>query len=124
MLTPTIIDPATLRELGRIGDLRRPNEACGVLLPFPWRGKRIWEMPNRADRPHDSFSINSSDIVMTLQDWVDENEGVAMWEDIVLWHTHPNGAIGPSRIDLDNRISDCGNLVVTLTDDGPTATWF
>jgi proteasome lid subunit RPN8/RPN11 len=120
---PVTLDPLVIQEIGRIGVERKPCEAVGVLLPFPWRGQRVWEMPNRSKTPHNTFEIHSSDIVITLQEWVDEVTE-AEWSNIVLWHTHPDGQVGPSTADLENKIEQCGNLVVALTEDGPVPTWF
>ena len=122
--TPIMLTPNIIAEIGRIGELRKPNEACGVLLPVPMRGRVVWEVPNRAENGTNSFAMHSDDVVILLQDWVYENIELAVWESIVLWHTHPAGGVGPSRADRENKIEKCGNLVVTLTDDGPVATWF
>lgn len=124
MLTPTSLDTTVVEEIARIGELRRPNEACGILLPFAWRGKRVWEIPNRADMPRDSFVMTSEDIVLTLQGWIDAFPEEAMWGNIAVWHTHPAGSVGPSRTDINNRIAYCGNLVVSLHENGALATWF
>lgn len=123
MLTPVVLETSIVQEIARIGELRRPNEACGVLLPFPWRGQPVWELPNRALKPHDSFLMTSEDVVLQLQGWIDENPEAAKWENMTFWHTHPSGNTGPSQEDLDNRIINCGNLVVSLGE-RPLATWF
>lgn len=124
MKMPIVMTPAIVSEIARIGELRKPNEACGVLLPVPMRGRVVWEIPNRAEDGREAFVMHSDDVVIMLQDWVDQNVEHAVWENVVLWHTHPSGSVGPSRADLDNRIEKCGNLVVALTPDGPVATWF
>ena len=124
MKMPIILTPDMLVEIGRIGELRKPNEACGVLLPIPMRNRVVWEVPNRAEDGTDKFEMHSDDVVIMLEEWAADNAQYAVWENIVLWHTHPSGSIGPSKADLENKIEKCGNLVVSLTDSGPVATWF
>jgi len=123
MLTPTVIEPQLLAELVAIGQERLPNEACGVILPYRWHGKQVFEMPNRSLRPHDRFDMRSEDIGIALQDWVNDNRGEVAWEQLTLWHTHPSGSTNPSEIDMANRVPNCGNLIIALGDN-PRATWF
>lgn len=114
-----VIDHRLVREIASIGEERRPNEACGILLPFDHKGKRVWELPNRSKYPHDSFEMHGKDIALIVADW----DGP--YEDIVIWHTHPGGNVGPSSADLRNRVTKLANLVVTLSEEGePLATWF
>lgn len=46
------------------------------------------------------------------------------WEDLTVWHTHPGGNIGPSRMDMKNRIPEMGNLVITIVNGEVIPTWF
>lgn len=124
MNMPLTLEKSVVDAIGDIGELRRPAEACGVLLPFPWKGRQVFEMPNRSKKQNDSFALLSDDVTMTLQDWIADHPDSAVWENITIWHTHPSGGVGPSKEDMDNRIEVCGNLVVALTEDGPKATWF
>jgi len=123
MIAKIVLEPSVLEEIGRIGEERRPSEACGILLPYSWRGKQVYELPNRAEQHHDTFELHGDDIILTIQKWVNETPE-ATWDMITIWHTHPEGQIGPSKQDLDNRSEHCGNLVVTLTNSGPLPTWF
>lgn len=123
-LTPVQVSPDVLGEIVNIGLKRRPNEACGVILPTPYRGRQVFEMPNRSKTPANEFKMTSEDILLTLEEWATNNPE-AIWENITIWHTHPSGKDGPSKTDLNNRIVHCGNLVVALHDEGHgTATWF
>lgn len=122
-LARVVLDGSQVAEIGRIGLERRPSEACGILLPYPWKGRQVFELPNRAELHHDKFEMHSDDIVITLQDWVDSTPE-ATWDMLTVWHTHPAGNIGPSKADLEERSEHCGNLVVALTEDGPIPTWF
>jgi proteasome lid subunit RPN8/RPN11 len=123
ILTPVTIEQWMVDEIVNIGKMREPIEACGIILPVPHRGKSIYEMPNRSMTPDRSFLIQSNDILTTLEGWVAAHPSHAAWNKIVIWHTHPSGHVGPSELDLQFRIEQCGNLVVNLGDD-PKATWF
>lgn len=112
-----------LEEIYLLGQERSPSEACGILLPQPYKGSWIIELPNRSHHPHDSFEYNTMDIRLALADWLEEAEGDDI-RGIALWHTHPSGGIGPSRIDMRNRIPDSHHLVVTLTNEGPVPSWY
>lgn len=120
-----VLEPTVVREIERIGWERAPAEACGILLPYPWRGQQVWEMPNRSNTPHDEFIMKGEDIALTLEDWLEETpEG--LWTQIVAWHTHPSGNLGPSKADLERRPKkNLRCLVVTLYPDKEAkATWF
>lgn len=124
MRMPIVLEQSMIAEIGRIGEQRKPAEACGVILPTPYRGRTVWEMPNRSHTSHDSFEMRSDDILLQLEGWIQENRDLANWENLVFWHTHPSGGVGPSKTDIENRIPQCGNLVVSLTDNGPVPAWF
>lgn len=103
-----------LAEIARIGTLRAPNEACGILI----RGNGVLELPNRSPAPESSYVLNSRDVEEVLDS---EIRG----EDVAIWHTHPRGLIGPSEGDMKDRLPDhVQMLVVALTEDGPVPAWF
>lgn len=114
-----------VEEIARIGKERAPCEACGLLLPIAWRGKRVWELPNRSKTPHDSFTLTGTDIMLELEDFIAQVDDQQIWGEIVIWHTHPKGNLGPSVYDMRNRSTRTQNLVVTLLEDADAkATWF
>lgn len=112
------LDKAIVDEIGKIGLDRAPAEACGVILPTPHKGKRVWEMPNRSKRMHDSFEMHGTDLEISLTDYPGN------FAEILIWHTHPNGGMGPSTADLQHRHTQVGNLVVTLLEDGTAKATF
>jgi len=114
------LSPQLIAEMVRIGLERRPNEACGVLLPPPGdifrfrsHNRQVIELPNRSMRPRDSYELHGKDIIMELIDWLD-NVDQAARDSIVLWHTHPSGSVGPSKGDLDHKVGDFTFLVVSI----------
>jgi proteasome lid subunit RPN8/RPN11 len=121
--TPPVLEPSFLDVIVSIGIQRAPAEACGVVIPTPLRGRRVWEMPNRAADPTTGFEYRADDVMLALEPWMVENTNEA-WAEIIFWHTHPGGHAYPSRADVENRLDDVHNLVVALGDDGPVPCWF
>lgn len=113
---------AALPEIERLGKLRAPAEACGILLDLPWPKSDgsvsyVRELPNRA-MSNGTYQVEPDDIRLVL-------EGLEEVEDVAVWHTHPSGLIGPSKGDMLNRPNaNIYMLVVALTEHGPVATWF
>jgi proteasome lid subunit RPN8/RPN11 len=113
---------SALPEIEKLGRLREPNEACGILLDIPWRKSDgtmsfIKELPNRSMQAG-KYKINPVDLRLVL-------EGLEDVEDVAIWHTHPSGFLGPSEGDLLYRPDpQIWMVVVALTEQGPVATWF
>ena len=120
-----VLEQYMVVEIARIGELRLPNEACGVILPYPVNNRQIIELPNRSKTPHDEVFMNGEDLVIELEFIFGEDtmlpENLA--QDITFWHTHPQGHVGPSSYDLKNKAPVGKHLVVSLGDP-PLATWF
>jgi proteasome lid subunit RPN8/RPN11 len=120
-----VLEDWMVEEIAAIGEQRRPNEACGILLPYKVKNHQVIEMPNRSKTPHDSVLMTGEDIVIELAMLFGENqmlpEGIA--EQLTFWHTHPEGHLGPSPYDLHNKAKVGLNLVVSLGEE-PKATWF
>lgn len=125
-MKPTSMMPelseASLLEIARLGGLRFPNEACGLLLEIPYRDghgrmTHIVELPNRSLRPSDSYMMSQDDLRLTMEDKPDQK--------VAAWHTHPGGLVGPSAKDMQARPPDeIPMLVVAMTDYGPVPAWF
>lgn len=120
---PVVLTEEMVEEIERFGRLRQPNEAVGLLLPEPWHGRSVIELANRSLTPNNEFELNTSDMQLALADWVEETQGRWVWS-VTLWHTHPQGNVGPSRFDLRNRLNGIAHLVVALTDTEAIPTWY
>lgn len=105
-------------EIWELGLKRRPIEACGILLSTPHKGRWLVEMPNRADDAQHSYMFTVSDLKIGLFDIETD------FDKLTVFHTHPGGNIGPSRVDIRAKISAFRYLVVALTDEGPIPTWY
>jgi proteasome lid subunit RPN8/RPN11 len=112
-----------LWQLDKIATDRLPNEACGVLLPLPWNGSQIIELPNRSLRPHDEYVIWPDDVEVALGEWAHSVDHEAR-DAVAVWHTHPAGNIGPSPGDLKKRIDGAAYLVLAYTGEAWIPTWF
>lgn len=120
-----VLEQLIVQEIARIGRLRAPNEACGLLLPYPVHGVQILELPNRAKKPHDSFEMRGQDMLLALEQAFRGDFPESLVDSLTAWHTHPAGHVGPSKFDLDNRPARLNSLVISLHEEGPPkATWF
>ena len=93
------------------------QELCGVILPQPFHGVQVVMVPKRADDPHTSFKMLGSDLRFAMGSFFEEVDS-SLWPEVIFWHTHPGGGIGPSRVDLQNR-GPGHYLVVAMTSEGP-----
>lgn len=98
-------------------------ELCGVILPTPFHGVQVMNIPNRAEDPHTSFRMIGADLRFQLAGWFEEADP-SLWPEVIFWHTHPGGGIGPSRVDMQNKPPSGYSLVIALTPDGPVPTFY
>lgn len=92
-----------------IGMQRIPNEACGVVIPDMDQPCEMWvrELVNRSEDPLNSYRIDPGTIASLLID-------PDVWSDVLVWHTHPSGFVGPSQGDMKQRDPRLRYLVVAL----------
>lgn len=113
-----LVSPDDVAEIVRIGTERLPNEACGILLTRSGAGPRIIEVPNRADEPHHDVLMLNEEFDEALRRIVGDPARYPgnLTRELVVWHTHPGGLVGPSRNDMvfKREIGDIRCLVVTL----------
>lgn len=91
------------------GMLESPREACGVIIPDLGAPADSWvhKMINRSETPEFAYSIDPATVRALVTD-------AKAWEDVLVWHTHPSGLVGPSKPDMEARIPGLRYLVVTL----------
>jgi proteasome lid subunit RPN8/RPN11 len=92
-----------------------PYEAVGLLTA----DDRIIELPNRSSDPLSNFEIYKVDILSAIT-----REEIEGSEGLTLWHSHPSGGVGPSGVDMRQKIPYFDHLVVTLTDTDAVFTWY
>lgn len=111
-------DSNIVKQIHTLGVDASPEEACGLLYLRESRWT-ILQLTNIAEDRTNRFAISSDEIVDKLQEWLAAATPADM-ATMVIWHTHPSGGVGPSRIDLQQRTTRA-NLVVAITPDGPKA---
>jgi proteasome lid subunit RPN8/RPN11 len=92
-----------------LGMAKMPYEACGVVIPDLDTPPDQWvrELCNRSPDPLNSYKIDPqtvADILLNPQ----------VWDDVLIWHTHPSGHVGPSKDDMRQRDPRLKYLVVSL----------
>ena len=92
-----------------------PNEAVGLIDAEG----NIWELNNTHHDPTSAFQVNRDDIRFIVED-----SGFTGLSEATLWHTHPSGGVGPSRIDLQNKTPFKYHLVVSVVDGDIVLTWY
>lgn len=93
-----------------------PKEAVGLLT----EDGRLIMLPNHSEHPESNFVIRKEDILSAIRMHKLEGDLAGL----TLWHSHPNGGVGPSRIDMQQRLPFLHHLVVTLIDADVVFTWY
>lgn len=121
-----VLENSMVEEIARIGRLRAPLEACGLLLPHKVNGQQVVELPNRAIDGEHEFTITGEDIALEVDRLNHYHPINAQFlRETAIWHTHLRGNLGPSKFDLDHKPEEFQSLVVTLYEDGTSkGTWF
>lgn len=109
-----------LSEIVRAGMEAFPREACGLLTP----DGQICFLTNEAEG-ESSYLVSGPQLEVAIQALFEiEDPGIELLEDLVIWHTHPSGFVGPSKGDLESRrqpiLNEIAHLVVALPN-GETA---
>lgn len=92
-----------------------------MLLAAPYNNSTVLELPNRSLEPH-TYRMNMSDMRIELEDWILDQP--PEYRGMIIWHTHPDGGIGPSREDMQAKPPKATFLVVALTPEGPIPALF
>lgn len=111
-----LIDGDLKHQLLRIVAMIAPHEAVGLL----W-GDRLVTLKNASPSPEDSFAVEISEIrgvVHALEIPYDR------LDELIIWHSHPAGGVGPSRFDMRNKTPLKHHLVVSLVEGDLVATWY
>jgi proteasome lid subunit RPN8/RPN11 len=110
MKLPFTLD-VVVPKIVEIGLERAPSEACGLVIPNLEATPDQWvqELINRSEDPTNSYRFDTSAVRALLTDR-------EVWEDVLIWHTHPSGHVGPSRRDMEERHAELKGryLVVAL----------
>lgn len=110
-MNPVLLTQVTTEALHNLILRRAPVEAVGLLID-----DEILELPNRADNGTSNFSFVPEDIAIAIENARIDIE-LIHWEDVILWHSHPSGGVGPSRTDMRHKVPRVQHMVLTITDD-------
>lgn len=108
-----VIEGSLHEELKQLVLSKAPQEAVGLLT----KDDRIIPLTNQSSEPENNFEILRSELIEALG-----NETSLV--DLTLWHSHPNGGVGPSRTDMKQRIPHLTHLVVTIIDGDVVYTYY
>jgi len=108
-----VLEGILLNQLAEITKLRSPFEAVGLILS----NGDVLELTNLADEPSSQFKVSRDEILLLIQQEPDASV-------TIFWHSHPNGGIGPSRIDMRQKTPFTYHLVITLVDGEIIPTWY
>lgn len=103
-----------IEKILQLGIEAAPEEVCGVMVPQDERCS-FWEvhqLRNRADDRTAGYEIDPATIGQLCGN-------PSVWGDVIVWHTHPSGHVGPSEGDLRYAVPGVRYLVVAI----PTGEW-
>lgn len=92
-----------------------PREAVGLLT----NDRRVIPLPNRAYEPENTFSVTKEDILSAIR-----GHEIEDLTNLTLWHSHPGGGVGPSKVDMQQKVPFLDHLVVTIVEDDIVLTWY
>ena len=96
----------------------QPNETGGIL-----HGDKVYIVLNRATEPKDNFLFTREDIVAAVKQSGCSDADLLEGR-VALWHSHPGGGVGPSRIDMRQKTPLPYHLVVAIVDGDIIPTWY
>lgn len=116
-MTNVLVTEDDVKQILGIGLQKHPHEACGLLITGLEAG-RVREVVNRADDPSRDVVMKTEDISEALWEMVGDPACYPgdLARELVVWHTHPGGLVGPSRNDMQFKktLGDTRCLVVTI----------
>lgn len=116
-----IIDESAQKALQEAAERHSPREAVGIMIAH-----RLFELPNLAEGI-DEFRVEKASIVSLFErddvNWLMQQHGLT-YDDVVLWHSHPSGGVGPSTTDLRSKTPFKYHLVVSLVNGEAVFTWY
>ena len=90
-----------------------PREAVGLILS----DLSVVRLPNYASAPEHQFKVAKNDILNALGD--EEN-----LDEVVFWHSHPMGGLGPSRLDMKHKTLFNHHLVLSVVENDIVPSWY
>ena len=111
-----LLRPQTQARLEWYAKEAAPREAVGLLDA----NGRIYLLKNISESPENSFLVDKQEILHVIE----KQDFIGPLTHVTLWHSHPGGLEGPSRVDMQNRTQFSHHLVVTLLSGRASFTWY
>jgi proteasome lid subunit RPN8/RPN11 len=113
-------DPTTCAAIRAIIRRAGLKEAVGILYRAPGEPEIVLELNNISDEPQTSYVISTTSLIdgLVLASGIDtEHIGTIAEADVVVWHSHPTGAKGPSLKDMRSKVPGLRYAVVVMDSD-------
>lgn len=107
-----LIEGLLEKQLKQIIQKRLPAEAVGLIL----NDGTVVELTNLAE-VDSNFQVTRKEILEALST-------ESSIENVALWHSHPNGGVGPSRTDMVEKTPLPYHLVLSVVNSDLVATWY
>ena len=109
---PASVDDSLIAQIVLYGNLRAPEEACGIVLP----DRTVVELCNVSQERQTSFKMLGVDVVEALMEWAGDDAEYIKASEVMFWHTHPNDSLYPSTKDIESRLNlpDTPHLLVAV----------
>ncbi len=91
----------------------REIEVVGLIMP----GDRLVLLTNHSKSPQNGFEVSRREIFDVISGQPDLDR-------VIFWHSHPGGGIGPSRIDMQQKMPVFRHLVVSIVNDDLVYTFY
>lgn len=112
-----IDDPTTAEAIRAIIRRADREEAVGLLYRAAGEPEIVLALDNISSTPESSYVISTASLLSGLKLIVDD-VGSLSESDVVVWHSHPTGAKGPSRKDMRTKLPGLRYAVVTMDESG------
>ena len=83
-----------------------PEEVCGIVHLRP-DGMHVYRLKNVAEDPCRGYVFDAGQLVDVMAEEPSRSE-------IICWHTHPGGLVGPSSEDIKRKAPGVRYLVVAI----------
>lgn len=91
----------------------QPREAVGLLAD----DGRIIELTNHSSEPEKNFEVTRIELLEVLS-------SEPHLKNLIFWHSHPGGGIGPSRTDMQQKMPHFIHLVISIVDNDLVYTFY
>lgn len=108
LVTPEIVD-----QVCQLGQAAEPLEACGIITP----DGRVVQVPNVSPEPHRHYQLESAGLVNAMREYTERSNtplSELQRDHLIIWHTHPGDQVGPSKVDMRQKVAGFRYLVVAI----------